>query len=105
MTCASNQICVAYRTVGGGQILPDQDGNCPTSSHVESGHCAADYAYKCNDLNGCFGNAPVNCECASQSIGDTEGSCPTGYSSCSNPTADNPFLDPQAQLICQQLAP
>jgi hypothetical protein len=111
-TCSDTDVCVAYRTLGGGIIEPDANGDCQTGSHPEpasfadSGmYCVANFAYRCVPLSGCLRGAPVNCECAMLNIADTGGTCPTGYSSCTDPAPNTPGLDADAQLICQQLAP
>jgi hypothetical protein len=101
-TCTASEVCVAYRTIGGGLIYPTDAGKCPPGSHVEPGgpfnsHCAADYRYQCVPLVGCAG-ADVRCSCAT-------GTCPSQYFSCSDPSSGTIALDPSAQLICQQLAP
>lgn len=111
-TCAAEQVCVAYRTVGGGQIYPDSSGNCPAGSHSEPASwadagaiCVANFAYQCVQLEGCFGGAPVTCDCAMLNAAETSGTCPTGYPACSNPSSTYVGLDPDAQLICEQQAP
>jgi hypothetical protein len=107
-TCTATQVCVAYRTVGGGRLQPD-GGKCPPGSHVEAlggagAYCAADFAYKCAELVGCFqGN--VTCACATLNINDTAGTCPTGYPACSDPKPGTAWLNSSAQLICEQQVP
>jgi hypothetical protein len=101
-SCGTTEVCVAYRTIGGGLITPTDAGRCPNGSHGEPGgpsgsHCAADYGYRCVPLVGCAGT-DVRCSCAT-------GTCPSGFFACSDPSAATVALDPAAQLICQQLAP
>ena len=98
--CTSAQICVAYRTVGGGLIPPDA-GACPDGTHVEplgaGESCQQDYVYKCVPRSGCAANA-VSWACGSAS-------CAPPYSACSDPESGEVALDPSARLVCQQLAP
>ena len=101
-TCAATEVCVAYRTIGGGMIRPNDAGTCPPGSHVEqpsspNPHCAADFRYRCVPLVGCAG-ADVRCSCAT-------GTCPSQYFACSDTGPAWVHLDPVAELICQQLAP
>jgi hypothetical protein len=107
-TCTATQVCVAYRRVGGGLLQPD-GGKCPSGSHVEplggaGAYCAADFAYKCAELVGCF-QGKVTCACATININDTAGTCPTGYAACSDPKPDTTWLNSSAQLICEERVP
>jgi hypothetical protein len=101
-SCNSGEICIAYRTVGGALIQPDDAGACPPGRHVEPfgngmGICEADFAYQCVQLRGCAG-MKVSCSCG-------QASCPNNYSSCADPPANDMWLDPAAQLTCSLLAP
>jgi hypothetical protein len=108
-TCAASEVCIAYRTVGGGLVEPDANGDCPDGSHPEpvagSEYCVADFAYQCVELVGCSGTTPVTCACAQPRGGDGMGTCPMVYSACADPQPDTSWLDPVAQLICEQQAP
>ena len=99
-TCQPSQACIAYRTVGGVQLIPDA-GGCPVGKHLEGGSCQADFAYRCADLNGACKDQPVSCACA-QPPTNSPGVCPVGYQSCSAPGSDS---DPSATLVCQALVP
>jgi hypothetical protein len=98
--CTSAQICIAYRTVGGGLIRADA-GACPDGTHVEplgaAEFCQRDYSYKCVTRAGCSA-AAVSCACGSAA-------CASPYPACSDPESGDASLDPSAQLVCQQLAP
>jgi hypothetical protein len=99
--CTKAQVCIAYRAVGGGLIVPDA-GRCPTGMHVEprvgaSALCERDYAYRCGVVTGCS-ESVVSCACASV------GTCDM-YSSCVDPRPAAIDLDPSAQLICETRVP
>src|SRR5258708_24576194 len=99
--CQAGQICIAYRTVGGAVFEPDDAGACPSGRHVEPfgngrGMCVADWGYQCVELRGCAGK--VSCSCG-------QASCPSGYSACGDPPANDMWIDPAAQLTCSLLAP
>ena len=93
--CASDEFCVAYRTIGGAVVMPDPNGNCPARSHAESNYCLTDYSYTCGTQNSCT-SSDVNCACAASA-------CPAGHM-CSQP-ASSSWLDTSARLVCQQFAP
>jgi hypothetical protein len=101
VTCAGTQVCIAYRQVGGALISPDA-GACPTGSHIESigssDYCFRDYAYQCATLAGCD-KSNVSCACANP------GTCPAPYSACGDTQPGMPWIDPAAQLICEQQVP
>ena len=96
MTCAANQTCVAYRTVGGAITSPDTAGNCPTGKHVENHLCQSDFAYTCAELAGCTAPAPT-CGCAANT------KCANDHA-CSLPTSVA-WLDTSADLVCEQQVP
>jgi hypothetical protein len=93
-TCAQSETCVAYRTIGGAQIRPDDAGGCPSGAHLEGNICFADFAYQCVTQPRCAA-AEVTCTC---------GTCPQGYPSCRAPYVAD-WLDPSAKLVCELLAP
>lgn len=95
-TCTASQTCVAYRTVGGIMVPPDDDGKCDAGRHLEGDTCQADFDYTCAELTGC--NAPAaTCRCAPNTeCADTI--------ACRLPS-DSASLDASAQLVCELLAP
>jgi hypothetical protein len=56
----------------------------------------ADWAYQCVAVRGCTGK--VSCACG-------QASCPSGYSACGDPPANDMWINPAAQLTCSLLAP
>ncbi|HEY2410118.1 MAG TPA: hypothetical protein VGI10_29140 [Polyangiaceae bacterium] len=104
MPCSAGNACVAYRTQGGAITYPDSSGKCQPKHHVEAGVCQEDFNYECIVGGLACGDGPITCACAQQNINDTNGTCPSGYPSCSNPVVAS-WLDPSAQLVCQKLAP
>jgi len=95
-TCNVGQTCVAYRTVGGALFPPDAAGNCMTGRHVENNRCQPDFAYTCAELSGCSAPA-TTCHCMANTACANDGACRL-------PTAAT-WLDPSADLVCEQLAP
>jgi hypothetical protein len=96
MTCAANQSCVAYRTVGGAVMPPDADGKCMDGRHVEGNTCQADFGYTCAELTGCSAPA-ATCHCA-------PGTACANSTVCRLPSS-SPWLDTSADLVCELLAP
>ncbi|MES1182765.1 MAG: hypothetical protein ABUL60_03065, partial [Myxococcales bacterium] len=95
-TCTASETCVAYRTIGGAIFPPDTEGMCMTGRHVEGNMCQPDFNYTCAALNGC--DTPgVTCHCAPNTT------C-SNANACKLPTA-SAWLDPDADLVCEQLAP
>jgi hypothetical protein len=92
-TCAATEACVAYRTIGGAQILADA-GVCPSYAHSEGNFCFANFAYQCVAQPRCTAGT-IDCTC---------GTCPQGYTACRALYVAE-WLDPDAKLICEQLAP
>jgi hypothetical protein len=95
-TCTAGQTCVAYRTVGGAIVAPDTNDECDPGRHLESNTCQPDFGYTCSALTNC--SAPAeNCHCAA-------GSKCANTNSCRLPS-DAAWLDPSADLICEQQVP
>jgi hypothetical protein len=95
MTCDAGQSCVAHRTVGGALFPPGPEG-CPDGSHVESQTCQSDFGYTCAALTGCTANLST-CHCAPATSCAYATSCKAPYTAA--------WLDTDAQLVCEQLAP
>ena len=99
-TCGADEVCIAYRTVGGALLLPDEDGNCPEGSYSSGGsaaHCIREWAYECRELEGCERDA-IDCDCG-------RGMCPSGHDSCHEAGAGDEHLSSDAVLTCELLAP
>ena len=95
-TCAANEACVAHRTVGGAMLPPDQNNQCMDGRHLEGSICQSDFMYACATLTGC--SAPSGtCRCAA-------GTDCAGTTVCRLPAA-SAWLDTDAQLVCELLAP
>jgi hypothetical protein len=95
-TCAANETCVAHRTVGGAVMPPDQNNQCMDGQHLEGSNCLSDFSYTCATLTGC--SAPSGtCRCAA-------GTECAGTTVCRLPSA-SAWLDTDAQLVCELLAP
>lgn len=93
-TCSESEACVAYRTIGGALTFPEDGGACPSNAHRENDYCLANFGYQCVAQPRCTGGT-VDCTC---------GSCPQTFTACRAPyTAD--WLDTDAKLVCEQLAP
>ena len=93
-TCAASEACVAYRTVGGAVIAPADAGACPPNAHLEGQTCMANFAYQCVAQPGCPAGQ-IDCTC---------GMCPPTYFSC-HVAGTSQWLDPDAELTCELLAP
>jgi hypothetical protein len=63
-------------------------------SHLEGTYCAAGYGYQCVAQPRCSAGQ-VDCTC---------GTCPQSYFACRAP-APSEWLDTDAKLVCEQLAP
>lgn len=96
VTCGASQTCVAYRTVGGAIFRPDAAGECMAGKHVENNLCQPDFAYTCAELIGCSAPA-TTCHCAATTQCANDGVCRL-------PTAAA-WLDPSAELVCEQQVP
>ena len=95
-TCAANETCVGYRVVGGAVFPPDQNNECPAGRHLEANTCQYDFSYTCATLTNC--NAPsATCRCA-------PGTDCANTTQCRLPPT-SAWLDPDAQLVCELLAP
>jgi hypothetical protein len=93
-TCSDSEVCVAHRTIGGAVSPPDDAGACPPNEHEENDYCLVNYAYECVAQPGCTGGT-VDCSC---------GTCPQPFNTC-RPLYMAAWLDTDAKLICEQLAP
>jgi len=95
-TCTSAQSCVAHRTVGGAIFPVDTQGMCMAGKHAEGDRCQPDFSYTCAELTGCSALS-ASCRCASK----TDCAYTT---TCRLPTS-SAWLDPAADLVCEQQAP
>jgi hypothetical protein len=93
-TCDDSEVCVAYRTVGGALTFPDDAGACPLNAHKENDYCIADFAYQCVAQPRCTADS-VDCSC---------GTCPQSFTACRAVYVAD-WLDADAKLVCEQLAP
>lgn len=94
MTCAAGEACVAHRTVGGAVVPPGAVG-CMSGKHLEDASCQNDFKYACAALT-CTAIGS-GCRCAP----DTSCAYTTN---CRLPQAA-PWLDTDAELICEQQVP
>ncbi len=85
-TCATGEICLRQRTLGGAFLPPDDAGMCPTGRHVEGSSCVADFSYRCAARPTC---TTADCAC----LGAL---CPASFM-CRGADA--------TVLTCEQLAP
>lgn len=95
-TCAANETCVAHRVIGGAISPPDADNQCMAGRHLEGSYCQADFMYSCATLTGCS-TPSATCRCAA-------GTDCAGTTVCRLPAA-SVWLDTDAQLVCELLAP
>jgi hypothetical protein len=95
-TCAANETCVGYRTVGGAVTPPDQNGECTPGRHVEGNTCQSDFAYTCATLSNCS-SPGATCRCAA-------GTECANTTICRLPQAST-WLSASAELVCELQAP
>ncbi|MET0794365.1 MAG: hypothetical protein ABW061_22775 [Polyangiaceae bacterium] len=95
-TCAPGQACVGYRAIGGAVILPDADGKCAITKHLEDGRCQNDFTYTCAELSGC--SAPdATCRCEAHTACGTTNVCRLPM--------DGAWLDKAVVLVCELQVP